>query len=327
MSAVFSAEEILYATNGFQHSGHTDDGKGRLVWEIEEVSSGDWFIAIPTPLSDPHDNLDLAFEKGARGVIVNRRSRYASAQVGELVISVADTRTALLDMVRYWRNCVSPKVVGVAGSSGRRATMVLLSQLLQDQFKTHLAFMDNLGWFGCVKEVLATPKDTQVLIFEAGAVERGDITRIGGALDPDLAVLTPVHHPLPSPQRDRFVASLYCELLETLCEYPQDRLAAVIYDDNPAVQKRSDEVLSGLLGQKYSLSGKGIAHRLPDESLKMLSNEMEKVLGLTVSRADLWCAVEAAKVLGVSKESLEDILELSTETHASTDDGSFRRIA
>ncbi|MBA3995257.1 MAG: hypothetical protein C0469_17195, partial [Cyanobacteria bacterium DS2.3.42] len=278
-----------------------------------------WFIAIPSQFQDPHDALGLAVEKGARGLIVNRRSRHASATTGSTIITVPDTKTALLDMVRFWRYCVKPTVVGVTGSSGRRATMVLLSQLLKDNFKTHVAFMDHLSWFGCIEAVLAMPEDTQVLVFEAGAMERGDITRIGGALDPDLAVLTQIRHPFPSPERDTLTASLYCELLETLSEYPKDRLAAVIYDDNPAVRRRSDQVLGGLLGQKHSQSGKGIAHRVPEKSLKVLSKAMESALGLSVSRSDLWCAVEAAKALGLSKAALEEILELDA---TSTSNGS-----
>lgn len=157
------------------------------------------------------------------------------------------------------------------------------------------------------------PTDTQVLIFEAGAVERGDISRIGGALDPDLAVLTPIRHPLPSAERDAFTASLYCELLETLSSHPKERLAAVIYDDNVAVQKRSDEVLSGLLGQKFSQSGRGIAQRVPLQALNALNEAMESTLGLPVTQADLWCAVEAAKALGISKAALEEIFELDAD--------------
>lgn len=313
MSATFTADEILYATSSHLKSGPIDDQKGRIVWSLEDITEGDWFIAIPSQFQDPHDNLGLALEKGARGLIVNRRSRYASAVKGSAIITVPDTRTALLDMVRYWRYCVRPRVVGVTGSTGRRSTMVLLSQLLQGNFRTHVAFMGQLGWFGCVKEVLAMPKDTQVLIFEAGAMERGDITRIGGALDPDLAVLTQIRHPLPSPERDAFTASLYCELLETLSDHPKERLAAVIYDENPAVQRRSDEVLADLLGQRYSQSGRGIAQRVTEESLKVLTTAMESTLGLAVSRAELWCAVEAAKALGLSKAALEEILELEAE--------------
>lgn len=316
MHAAFTADEILYATSSHLKSGYIDESKGNVIWNIDDLKPGDWFIAIPHQLQDPHDNLNLAFEKGARGVIVNRRSRYASAEKGATIISVPDTKTALLDLVRYWRHCVQPKkVVGVSGSCGRRVTMILLHQTLQETYRTHVAFMDNLGWFGCVKEIFSMPKDTELLIFEAGAVERGDITRIGGALDPDLAILTSVRHALPSPERDALTASLYCELLETVSsDGPKESLSAVIYDDNSAVQKRVEEVFQDLVAQKYSLGGKGISHKLPESSIKELSEAMQATIGQPVTRADLWCAIEGAKALGFSTAALEEIFELSNES-------------
>jgi UDP-N-acetylmuramyl pentapeptide synthase len=311
MSELFTAEQILNATSSQLRTPLVDDGRGRIIWDLEELEAGDWFIAIPNLNDDPHDRLDLVQQKGARGVIVNRRSRYTSAPQGLPIITVPDTKVALLDIVRYWRDQVQPTVIGVTGTSGRRSTMLLLSRLLQKQFKTHLALMNNLGWFGCVKEVLAMPEDSQVLIFEAGAVERGDITRIAGALEPDLAILTQVRHPLKSPHRDALAASMYCELLETLNEDGQDeRIAAVIYDDNEALTRRSDQVLVGLNSQKYSQSSQSLAHRIPDATLKKLSESMSSNLGLTVSRSELWCAVEAAMALGISEATIEEILEL-----------------
>ncbi len=312
MPALFTASEILNSTSSHLNSGHIDNQRGRIVWDLEDLQIGDWFIAIPSHFQDPHDTLDLAVRRGAGGLIVNQRGRYASAPKGIPIINVADTKIALLDMMRYWRQCVQPIVVGVTGTSGRRSTMVVLHQLLQNHFKTHVAFMNNLGWYGCVKEVFAMPKDTQILIFEASAVERGDITRIGGALDPDLAVLTQIRHPLPSPERNDATASLYCELLETLTDRNRDRVAAVIYDD-AAVKKRADQVRDDLLFQMHSQSGKSLAHRVSDQSLATFSHAMEATLGLSVSRMELWCAIEAAKALGLSKATLEEILDLNVE--------------
>lgn len=317
MSELFTAEQILNATSSQLRTELMDDGRGRIVWDLEELEAGDWFIAIPSHNDDPHDRLDLVQQKGARGVIVNRRSRYASAPEGLTIIAVPDTKVALLDIVRYWRHQVQPTVIGVTGTSGRRSTMFLLSRLLQKQFKTHLALMNNLGWYGCVKEVLAMPEDSQVLIFEAGAVERGDITRIAGALEPDLAILTQVRHPLKSPHRDALAASMHCELLETLGDEPGERVAAVIYDDNETLTKRSDQVLVGLTAQKFSQSSHSLTHRIPDATFAKLSESMASNFGLTLNRSELWCAVEAALALGISQATIEEILELEVETFGS----------
>lgn len=317
MSELFTAEQILHATSSQLRSPLQDEGRGRIVWDLEELEAGDWFIAIPSHSDDPHDKLDLVLQKGARGAIVNRRSRYTSAPQALPIITVPDTRVALLDIMRFWRHQVQPRVIGVTGTNGRRSTMALLTRLIQKQFKTHVAFMNNLGWYGCVKEVLAMPEDTEVLIFEAGAVERGDITRIAGALDPDLAVLTQVRHPLKSAHWDARAASMYCELLETLKDNDSDCIAAVIYDDNEALSKRADEVLIGLTGHKYSNNPESVAHRVSDVAFKRLSESMASDLGLTVSRSELWCAVETARALGISDSSILEVLEHSAEVAGS----------
>lgn len=313
MSFQFSGEEILYATNGHLKSGTISDTRGKVTWNIDEVEKGDWFLAIPSPLRDPHDCLNLAFVRGASGVIVNRRHRYASASLGGTIITVSDTKTALFDLVRQWRFRIKPNVVAVSGSFGRRATMILLAQLLKERFKTHIAFMGNLGWLGSIKEVLSMPEDTEVLIFEAGAVDRGDIARLGSALLPNFAVLTQTRHPLSSPERDALAAALYCEILETLSEPGDEQVVAAIYDNSEPVRVRVDEVLAGshLTTRRYSVSGKSsLAHEVAPESLAELSAAMEKVIGQPVTRAELWCAIETALALGVTNAELESVLNL-----------------
>ncbi len=314
MVASFTAEEILYATSSQLKSGRIDGGPGRLVWELDKLEPNDWFVAIPSQELDPHDSLSAALDRGARGCIVNRRCRHASAPKHATLISVPDTKVALLDLVRYWRYKVRPRVVGVTGTSGRRAVIMLLHQLMQDKYRTHVAFMDNLGWFSCIEKVLEMPQETELLIFEAGAIERGDVARVGGALDPDLAVVTQIQHPLPSAERDTLTAALYCELLETLPESRQGQLAAVIYDENPAVKMRSEQVLGEVAARKYSSCEQDAKQIVSKTELLSLSQAMKAITGQPLSNADLWCALEAAKLLGLSQSETKTLFEPDDET-------------
>lgn len=312
MSASFNAEEILHATtNSVLESGSIDDRAGRIICELEDVNQGDWFIAIPSDFHDPHVHLETAISRGARGLIVERNRTSLMFNGRCPIISVPDSKTALLELVRDWKNLVRPGVVGVTGTSGRRATMLLLNELVKERYKTHLAFMRDLSWSGCAKEVLAMPVDTQLLIFEAGGVERGDIARIGNSLQPDLAVLTSIRHPIPSPGRDFMTATMYCELLETLCPEPKERLAAVVFDHSEAVQRRTNEVMGGFISKRFSQAEVSIAHRIPEQSIATLNEALEE-LGITASRADIWCAVEAARALGRSTTDLEALFELDS---------------
>lgn len=71
--------------------------------------------------------------------------------------------------------------------------------------------------------------------------------------------------------------------------------------------------MSDVLVQRFSQSGLSLAHRVSEGALSALSKEMESSLGISVSRADLWCATEAAKALGLSQEALAQMVQLQAE--------------
>lgn len=141
-------------------------------------------------------------------------------------------------------------------------------------------------------------------------MERGDITRVGGTLEPELAVLTQIRHPLPSAARDAFVAALYCELLETVLVSNEKVPSAVIYDNNVAVQERACAIAKDLNALRFSQGKQSIANSLPESAVQELSNAMQSAIGQSVSRAEIWCAVEAARVLGISDSALEEAFEM-----------------
>lgn len=299
MEARFSAEDILCAASGRIVKGPIDLQKGRIVWQLDELQPGDWFLALQDGVHDGHDDLRQAIASGARGCIVNRRCRYAFADTNGVIISVSDTRSALFDLVRSWRYAVKPRVVGVSGTTGRRATMLLMNSLLAEKLKVHLAFMSSLGSLGCLSEVLAMPEDTELLIFEAAAVERGDVAKVGGTLDPDLAVITRIEHPLPSGERERLLANMYCELLETVETYSGNG-KAVVYDRSAAVQERTDLLLSGMASVRFSQSASDSYNCVSEEQFEDLNSTLFKLTGQKLTRAELWCAIEAARSLDVT---------------------------
>ncbi|MBC7997815.1 MAG: hypothetical protein IAF58_07725 [Leptolyngbya sp.] len=302
MEAIFSAQEIMQAAYGQVAYGTTDDGRGRLIWEISELRQGDWFFLISSAHGNSHDALASAFEKGARGCIVNKKSNYSFANEGHLVIAVPDTRIALFNLVKYWRHSVDPVVVGVTGSTGRRATMLLLHELVKDKFKVHLSFMSNFEPLGCANQVFSMKEGTELLIFEAGAIERGDVSKIGSALSPDLVVITRIKHLLQCHEREEGLASLYCELLESVNEF--DTGTAIVYDQNPVVRACAQKVLKVTQAVMYSQSDNTSCNRISDKEIQILSQTMERVISQGVTRAELWCAIETAKALGVSSEEI-----------------------
>ncbi|MDZ4838360.1 MAG: hypothetical protein SGJ27_31645 [Candidatus Melainabacteria bacterium] len=299
MSATFSADEILYCTHGRIAAGTINDQKGRLVWDLEDVRDGDWFVALASGSHDSHDYLHMAFDLGAQGCVVNKRTRYSFAPKNRTLISVADTAVALMQSVSYWRHLVGPIAVGVVASHGRRATVKLLHQLLKDTFRCHIALESDR--FGCARDVLTMPADAQVLLFEAGAVERGDVARIGAALSPDIAVIGRTQHPIPSVGRNALSAALYCEILETVDLCKSGR--AIVYDDSPAIAERSELLLMGLASTSYLQKSQSL-QEFSESDLDRFAKFAEIATGQPVKTAEVWCALEAARAIGLSSQQI-----------------------
>lgn len=301
MNARFTGDEILYAACGRVVSGGIASGAGRVVWNLEDIQAGDWFLAMSRGTEDTHDRLSEAFELGALGCIVNKRSRYSFADAGGTLISVPDTKVAILELVRYWRHAVNPKVIVVVGTVGRKAIINMLEVLLKDTYRCHKAYERN--GLGCLSDVLEMPKDSELLIAEISGLERGDVGKIGSCLAPDLSIIGKTEHPLPSLERNARTAALYCEILDTMRDYEG---CAVVYDQNPAVAERAKRMLAGLRSVSFV--------ETPDipsgSECRWLKEQVETSTGEVPSDADVWCAVKGAQALGLSLTRKEEFIKL-----------------
>ena len=292
MTAFFTGEEILAVAGGRIARGTAGQVPGRLVWDLNDITEGDWFVALAKGGEDSHDSLTVAIELGAQGCIVKDRSRYCFAPPGANLIAVADTRIALLELGRHWRDTVCKNVVTITGTVGRKDTARFIEFLLRSTYRCHIAF--EQGDMGYLTDLLSMPADTELLIVEVSGVDRGDISGAASYLQPDMAVITSIHHPIPSPRRDARVAALNCEILETIKD--DGNGMAIVYDRNPEVQERARLLMKGVNAVYFSedtlsLSKSGLTWLSTESGLSRYEAEIE---------ANAWCAVAASVCLGFS---------------------------
>lgn len=305
MTAQFTLEEIVNATHGYlvQGDGGQSDS-GRVVWLPDQIGPGDWFLAMSCGGEDSHDYIESAFERSARGCIIEgRRASLSRLDRTNTIISVDDTKTALWQLAGSWRRKVAPKVVAVTGSVGRKETIAFLEFLVRKQFRCHVAV--DSGALGSLPGFFSMPADTELLIVEASGANRGEVARTGNFARPDMAVITAAHHPLPSPKRNARNAALYGEILETLClENPVFEKLAVVNDRNPVLQERVDAILKDdnsavLSGNVSNISTAALAWI---SEASGVSPDAEQV------DVSAWCAVTAAACLGLSMEEMPHIV-------------------
>ncbi len=76
MLVKFDAQTIIATTAGRLLSGEITKASGSICSNIQELSKGQWFIALPEARTDGHDQLQEAIDAGAMGCIVVDNRRY-----------------------------------------------------------------------------------------------------------------------------------------------------------------------------------------------------------------------------------------------------------
>lgn len=303
MVATFTYKEILELTSAKYILGNHLEQKGKLSWNVKELNNNDWFVVLK---STTDEDIADAISKGIQGIIVSESRKFLPTLSNITVLSVQDTKLALLKLANHWRESVGPKVVAVSGSKGRRTTIRLIEQFLSQSQKLHLSFLDQYGWKSSVYGILSMPSDTDTLIVEVGGLVRGDVHQLSQSVKPDIAVICQVSHPISTPEREERLANLYLEVLDTLSN-SQEEFKAIIHDGNSSVRLISKSKVKKLKTIFSSKSEDGFS----EQTLKSVNDRMRTEFGLCVSKIDLWCASKAALALGLSQKSLNEQISKS----------------
>ena len=140
---------------------------------------------IRGPNFDGHDFIDQAAEKAAVAAVV---SQPASSSIP--LLTVSDTRQALIDLAAYHRTQCQPTIISVTGSCGKTTTKTLLASVFSQQDQT----LANSGSFnndiGVPLTLLQLTSAHRYAICEMGANHPGEIATLTHLVKPDVAIIT-----------------------------------------------------------------------------------------------------------------------------------------
>jgi UDP-N-acetylmuramoyl-tripeptide--D-alanyl-D-alanine ligase len=162
----------------------------RITTDTRQIASGDCFVALIGEKFDAHDFLREAVERGAVALVVSRPER--GAGLGVPVFSVHDTLDALGALARYRRRAWSGTVIGVGGSNGKTTTKELIRAALAACLRVHATTGNLNNLIGVPLTILAIPDDADVAVVEMGINVPGEMTRLRGIVEADIAVMTSV---------------------------------------------------------------------------------------------------------------------------------------
>jgi len=162
----------------------------RAVHDSRLVEAGDLFVALPGTRVDGHRFLEAAFARGATAALISNLDGIP-ANARNLIL-VPDTLRALHMLAAAWRNTLRACFVGITGTNGKTTVKDLIAHLLQGTVPIHATPGNYNTEIGVPLALLSMPESARVGVFELGAERPGDITILGGLLQPDLAVLTSI---------------------------------------------------------------------------------------------------------------------------------------
>lgn len=136
------------------------------------IKPGEYFIAIKGENFDGHKFIDLAMEKGAKGVL---------------------EESELYKLAKEKIAKIKPKIIGVTGSSGKTTVTNFLYQILSTKYYVCLGSLNTkLGL--SVNAINDMDENCQFFVAEMGMDKTGELTETTKLFPPDIAVITTVNH-------------------------------------------------------------------------------------------------------------------------------------
>ena len=159
--------------------------------DSRSIRRGDLFVALRGERFDGHAFLDAARAAGAAGALVDRA--YAVGASAPLpAIAVADTRTALGEFARQWRDRFALPLIAVTGSNGKTTTKEMLAAIL----RTHVGADAVLATEGNLNNDIGVPltllrlsKRHRYAAIELGMNHKGEIAALARIARPGIALV------------------------------------------------------------------------------------------------------------------------------------------
>ncbi|MDR0974207.1 MAG: UDP-N-acetylmuramoyl-L-alanyl-D-glutamate--2,6-diaminopimelate ligase [Ruminococcus sp.] len=154
--------------------------------DTRSPKAGGVYIALRGDNFDGYDFIPAATSAGAIASVTERICQ------GCPCIVVKNSKQALLDVAKNYRKRFTPLVVGITGSVGKTTTKEMTALALsasKSVFKTDGNYNNEIG---VPKSLLELNSTHTAVVIEMGMNHKGEISRMSGAVRPDICLITNV---------------------------------------------------------------------------------------------------------------------------------------
>ncbi|MBR6769471.1 MAG: UDP-N-acetylmuramoyl-tripeptide--D-alanyl-D-alanine ligase [Clostridia bacterium] len=164
----------------------TDVKIKHITTDSRDVPSGALFIAIRGERFDGNEYLASAFEKGAVCALAER----VPNDVNGCVVVVKDTRLALGQLAKAYKEKISPLTVAVTGSVGKTTTKEFIYAVLSEKYNTLKTSGNFNNEIGLPMTLLGLSFDHNAVVLEMGMSGSGEIDYLSRIAVPNIGVVT-----------------------------------------------------------------------------------------------------------------------------------------
>lgn len=157
-----------------------------ITTDSRDVPSGALFIAIRGERFDGNEYLASAFEKGAVCALAERVSEGSHG----CVVIVKDTRVALGQLAKAYKEKIAPLTVAVTGSVGKTTTKEFIYAVLSEKYKTLKTSGNFNNEIGLPMTLLGLSFDDNAVVLEMGMSGSGEIDYLSRIAVPNIGVVT-----------------------------------------------------------------------------------------------------------------------------------------
>ncbi|MEJ5308190.1 MAG: UDP-N-acetylmuramoyl-tripeptide--D-alanyl-D-alanine ligase [Anaerolineae bacterium] len=201
------------------------------------------FFAFKGENVDGHDYVADAFKRGAIAAVIERdvdvaadtfdvaRGAPTQALTTPLLIRVRNTLDALQNAARFWRQQLTPRVIGITGSVGKTTTKEVVTRVLASRYRVQRSSGSYNNEIGLPLTLLQLTDEDAYAVLEMGMYVRGDIQLLAAIARPHVGIITsvePVHLERAGSMENIMLAKR--ELVESLPPAPEG-VAILNYDD------------------------------------------------------------------------------------------------
>ena len=192
MTKLYTFGEMRQIINAKLEGIDSDSSFNNFSIDSRTVKDGDVFFCIKGEMTDGHQYISQALEKGASAVVANPEIIPNALQKREFSkILVSDPNLALRELASDVRKNFEGKVLAVTGSNGKTSTKEILSSLCSFFDSNAYATPGNYNnYIGVPLTLLDAPIEAEWWVIEIGSNNFGEIAELSKIVRPTGGVIT-----------------------------------------------------------------------------------------------------------------------------------------